>query len=110
MKSIGRIIFAILLGMVEISTIASANSKKDYQVFLKILKKPCSITGINSGLKFAFRHTQDEWETIKQAGKFGDEVIKICPKYVGHLRSIDENSLYHFSYEYASDSGNIPAY
>lgn len=110
MKSIVKLVFTILLGVAEISTIASANSKKGYQVFLKTLKKPCSFTGVNSGLKFAFKHTQDEWETIKQAGKFRDEVIKICPKYVGQLAAINENNLYDFSYEYASDSGNIPRY
>jgi len=110
MKNMIKFLFTIVLSIAEISTVASANSKKGYHVFIEKLRQPCSITGINSGLKFAFMHTQDEWETIKQAGKFGDEVVKICPKYVGHLGAKYENDLYSFSYEYASDSGNIPSY
>jgi len=108
MKDIVKLTFTILLGISELSTVASANSKKGYNVFLKTLQKSCTTTGVNSGIKFAFKHTQDEWETIKQAGKFGEEVVKICPNSLGKLEAKYENDLYHFSYEYASDSGNIP--
>ena len=108
MKNIVKLTFTILLGISELSTVVSANSKKGYSVFLKKLQKSCSTSGINSGIKFAFKHTQDEWENIKQAGKFGEEVVKICPKSMGKLKQTSENDLYHFSYEYASDSGNIP--
>jgi len=30
--------------------------------------------------KFAILHTQQEWEEIAQAGKFKEEIFRICPK------------------------------
>jgi len=104
MNKITKLAVAALLGTVMFSTTASADIKKGQKLYLKKLKSPCSI----SGAKFAHKHTQDEWEAIHEAGKFSDEVKKICPnvkkvkeKYVPHL--------YDFVYEYAKDSGNIPS-
>jgi len=111
MKDIVKLAFTVLLGISEFSVVASANSKKGYNVFLQKLQESCSKSGINSGLKFTFKHTQDEWETIKQAGKFGEEIVRLCPKLTGKLKLTYDNELYElyeFSYEYASDSGNIP--
>jgi len=103
MNTIVKIASATLLGLAILSTSAMADVKKGQKIYLKKLKAPC---GFN-GLIFAHKHTQDQWEKIQEAGKFMDEVKKICPKakmkakYVPHL--------YDFSYEYASDSGIVPS-
>ena len=104
MKNITRLAVAALLGMAVLSTTASADVKKGQKLYLKKLKAPC---GIN-GSEFAQKHTQDEWEAIYEAGKFEDEVKKICPK-VKSVKPKYVEDIYDFVYEYASDSGNIPS-
>lgn len=103
------IMTVVLLKITAFSTMVNADVKKGQNIFINTLKITCSTTGIDSCAKFTFKHTQNEWETIKQAGKFSNEVIKICPKASGKLKQQDENDVYHFSYEYASDSGNVPS-
>jgi len=103
-----KIALAALLGMAIFSTTASANANKGQKIYMKKLKASC---GFNGG-KFAIKHTQDEWEKIKGAGKFKDEIVKICPKAkksVSKLKDKYINDLYDFSYEFASDSGNVPS-
>jgi hypothetical protein len=104
MKNITRLAVAALLGLTVLSSTASADVKKGQRIYLKKLKAPC---GMN-GSKFALKHTQDEWEMIYEAGKFEDEVKKICPK-VKKVREKYIEDIYDFVYEYASDSGNIPS-
>ncbi len=94
---------AALFGVALLSGAASADIKKGQKIYLKKLKAAC---GFN-GAKFAVKHTQDEWEALKESGKFGAEVKKICPK--SHLKPKYENDLYDFVYEYASDSGKVPS-
>ncbi len=31
-------------------------------------------------MKCAISHTQNEWEDIAQAGKFEEEIFRVCPK------------------------------
>ena len=76
---------------------------KGQKIYLKKLKAPC---GFN-GSQFAMKHTQKEWEDINEAGKFAEEVIKICPKAQVEPKYVPD--LYDFSYHYAKDSGNIPS-
>jgi len=109
MNKVTKLALATLLGMAVLSSTATADVKKGQKMFLKKLKASCSAAGINNGAKFAVKHTQDEWEAIKQAGKFADEIVKICPKAAGKLKPKYENDVYDFSYEYASDSGNVPS-
>ena len=94
---------AALFGVALLSGAANADIKKGQKIYLKKLKAAC---GFN-GAKFAVKHTQDEWEALKESGKFGAEVKKICPK--SHLKPKYENDLYDFVYEYASDSGKVPS-
>ncbi len=99
---------AVLTGVALLSTVATADVKKGKRVYMKKLKAPC---GFN-GAKFAIKHTQDEWEKIKGAGKMKEEIVKICPhakKVVSKLRDKYVNDVYDFAYEYASDSGNVPS-
>jgi len=103
MNKITKLALATLLGMAVMSTTASADVNKGKKIYSKKLKAACGF----SGAKFAVKHTQDEWENIKEAGKFGAEVTKICPK--AKLKPKYENDVYDFAYEYASDSGNVPS-
>jgi len=103
MNKITKLAIAALLGVAVLSTTASADAKKGQKIYLKKLKAKCGFTGA----KFAHKHTQDEWENIKQAGKFGAEVTNICPKAT--LKDKYQTDVYDFSYKYAKDSGNVPS-
>ena len=95
---------ALVLGVA--STSVSADAVKGQKLFIKKLKNEC---GFN-GAKFAAKHTQDEWAKINEAGKFKEEIGKICPN--ANLEEIKDSwieHLYDFSREYASDSGNVPS-
>lgn len=98
-----KLALAALLGVTLFSSSALADVKKGQKIYLKKLKAPCNI----GGSQFAQKHTQNEWESIYQAGKFAEEVTKICPKAKINANYIPD--VYDFVYEYASDSGNIPA-
>ncbi len=86
------------------TTAASADPAKGQKLYLKKLKKAC---GMN-GAKMAAKHTQDEWEKIKESGKLEDELKKQCP----NLKDIKDkylDDIFDFLYEYGSDSGNVPS-
>lgn len=106
MTKLLKIAMAGTLFLSVAATTASADAVKGQKLFIKKFKSAC---GFN-GAKFAAKHSQDEWEEIMNAGKFKDELIKICPdvkpsdvkdKWIEHI--------YDFSYEYANDSGNVPS-
>jgi hypothetical protein len=103
MTKMTKLALAALLGMAVLSTTASADVAKGKKIYMKKLKAACGF----SGAKFATKHTQDEWEKIKGAGKFQEEVAKICPG--AKLKDKYVNDVYDFAYEYASDSGNVPS-
>ncbi len=103
MNKITKLAVAALLGVAVLSSTATADAKKGQKIYLKKLKSKCGF----SGAKFAHKHTQDEWEAIKESGKFGAEVTKICPNAT--LKPKYENDVYDFSYHYAKDSGNVPS-
>jgi len=68
------------------------------------IKKACGMNGI----EFSAKHTQVEWEMIKNLCSFKHEAEKICP----HLKDMSEkwvDDLYEFTYEYAKGSGKIPS-
>ncbi|SFV52300.1 hypothetical protein MNB_SV-8-384 [hydrothermal vent metagenome] len=103
MTKFTKLALAALLGLAVFSTTASADVKKGQKLYMKKMKAACGFTGA----KFAAKHTQDEWEAIKGAGKFAEEAAKICPGVKIKPKYI--NDIYDFSYEYASDSGNVPS-
>ena len=109
MGKVVKVMMTIIVLKMMLFTALNADSKKGQNVFINILLVTCSTTGVDSCAKFTFKYTQNEWEMIKQAGKFSNEVIKICPKASGKLKQHQENDVYNFSYEYASDSGNVPS-
>ena len=84
----------------------NADAVKGQKLFSKKVKKGCGMTGA----KFAEKHTQDEWEAIKEAGNFENEIIKICPNVKkGQVKEKWQEHIYDFSYEFANDSGNVPS-
>ena len=104
MTKFSKVALAALFAFAVMGTTASADVAKGQKLYSKKLKGACGFTGA----KFAAKHTQGQWEEIKNAGKFADEVKKICPK-AKPIKDKWSNDLYDFSYEYASDSGNVPS-
>jgi len=103
MTKMTKLALAALLGLAVVSTTASADAGKGKKIYQKKLKKKCGI----KGSEFAAKHTQDEWEKIKGAGKFKDEVAAIC--HGAKVKDKYVNDVYDFAYEFASDSGNVPS-
>lgn len=77
---------------------------KGQKVYLKVLKQRCGV----SGAKFAIYHTQNEWTTMKEEGKIIEGIKEKCPK-VPDLSEEQQNYLFAFFNEFASDSGNVPS-
>ncbi len=74
------------------------------ELFMHKIKKACGMNGI----EFSAKHTQEEWEMIKNLCSFKHEAEKICP----NLKEMPEKwvyDLYEFTYEYARGSGKIPS-
>lgn len=94
----------LILGLMLFTAMLSANAHQGEKIYLKYFKHTCGF----SSIKFAHKHTQDEWEEISEAGQFAQEVVRVCPKAKMNRKYI--NPLYEFVYEYASDSGNVPSY
>lgn len=102
-----KLLKLVLVGAVALmmsSTVASANAAKGQKLYLKKLKKAC---GMN-GAKMSAKHSQDEWEAIKEDGKLLHEIKTICPK-VKKVRARYLPDLYDFFYEFGNDSGNVPS-
>jgi Spy/CpxP family protein refolding chaperone len=102
MTKLLKLVFAAAVAMTLTSTTATASVAKGQKLYIKKMKEVC---GMN-GAKMAAKHTQAEWEKIYNDGKLNDELKSICgqgtkEKYLIHM--------YEFFYEYASDSGNVPA-
>jgi hypothetical protein len=95
----------MVIGLLVAPASLSADVSKGQKLFTKKLKASCGI----SGAAFAGKHTQAEWAEIGKGG-IAAEIQNICPdvedkalkeKYLEHY--------YDFVFEYANDSGNIPA-
>ena len=95
-----------LITLAVLSTVVSADVAKGQKLYMKKLKSSCAI----SGSSMAGKHTQGEWQEIKESGKLAEYFQLICPKVKD--KSLKEKYLEHyfdFFYEYASDSGNVPS-
>jgi hypothetical protein len=82
------------------------DTKVGQSIFSRYIRFDCNI----SYIKFAIIHTQNEWEDIAQAGKFEEEIFRVCPKITKKYAREWTPHLYQFAYYYAIDSGNIPSY
>lgn len=102
-----KVLTALALGlfvMATVPTVATAGAKKGQKLFKKKFRKSCGF----SGVRFARNHTQSEWESIYDAGKFPAEAKKICPRLkLKKIRSSWWPHIYDFSKKYASD-GVVP--
>jgi len=96
----------MVVGILVAPASLMADAIKGQKYFTKKLKSSCGI----SGAALAGKHTQEDWKEVNEAGKLKDEIKAICPnvkdsalkdKYMQHY--------YDFLFEYASDSGNVPA-
>lgn len=103
MNSIKKIVKIGLLGLIVFSTEAFADVNRGQKIYIKKLKATC---GFDGG-QFAIKHTQKEWEAIHTAGKFADEISKLCPGAQIEPKFLPD--LYDFTYYYARDSGNVPS-
>ena len=108
MKSLISLVVFIAFLMVTLSSVSQAR-RASYEIGQKIFKKKFRKSCRFSGVKFARKHTQDEWEELWDDGKFQSETQRICPRL--KLRKIRRSwwkHIYEFSYTYASDSSYIP--
>jgi len=104
MKKITKIALAATLLLTLGATTASADSAKGQKLYAKKLKKACGITGA----VMAAKHTQGEWEDLKDSLK--DEIKTICPKATDKaLKDKYMNHYFDFFHNFASDSGNVPS-
>jgi len=110
MNTLKKVALVTIIGLGLVGTTASAdNITKGKKLYQKHLKEGCGFTGA----VMAAKHTQDEWEEIKEEGKLKEEIQKLCP----NVEKTDEKALkdkfmpfyYEFFYNFASDSGNIPS-
>lgn len=102
-KFLSIVASSVLLASLAATTV-SADPAKGQKLYLKKLKKACDM----NGAKMAGKHTQDEWEELKESGKLEDEIKAQCP----NVKDVDDKylpDLFDFFYEYGSDSGNVPS-
>ena len=102
-KRFSIIMMTTVIGFI-LPTLAIGNDKLGHRIYKKKLQKKCGFYGS----VFSRKHTQDEWEKIKEQGKFKEETIKICPKFdKTKLSEKQWNDLYDFTYRYGK-GGEIP--
>ena len=104
MRKVFVLIVFSLIAAFSLASHALADVNKGQKIYIKMMKKQC---GFNGGV-MAKKHTQDEWKAIYDAGSLNEELLKECPdakplkeSYVPHV--------FDFLFNYASDSGNVPA-
>jgi len=106
MRNIIKIALSAFLLLSVASVTASADVKKGQTLYLKKLKKACDMNGAS----MADRHTMAEWDKIYKAGELAKEIKSVCPN--AKDSALKEKFMQHyfdFFYNYAKDSGNIPA-
>lgn len=103
-----KLLVILSLAMFSTATLQASHAsdlKKGQRIFKKKFRKKCGF----SGVRFARKHTQMEWEDIWDDGRFQQEAKKICPRL--KLKRIKHRwwpYVYKFSHEYAKDSAHVP--
>ena len=103
MKKILQIVL-VVTAVALMSTGAMADVKKGQKIIIKKLKSDC---GMNGG-EIAKKHTQEEWKSINDTGALPSKIQEICPSSQP-LKDKFYPHVYDFLYNFASDSGNVPA-
>ena len=109
MRKLMTLFALIAFVMVSTPTISEAGSKrslrKGQKIFKKKLRKYCRF----SGVRFAKKHTQDEWEEIWDEGRFQSETKKICPRLkLKRIKPYYWKYIYQFTYEYGRGGSHVP--
>lgn len=92
--------------MVSLTVTSTADINRGQKLFKKKFRRACRF----SGVKFARKHTGDEWADIYKAGKFPDEAKKICPRLkLDKIKSSWWPHVYDFAHEYAAGSAHVPS-
>ena len=103
--SIMTLVAFIVVFVPTVSEARRASYKKGQRIFKKKLRKYCRF----SGVRFAKKHTQDEWEELWDDGRFKSETQRICPRL--KLRKIRRSwwkHIYKFTYTYARGGEKVP--
>ena len=101
-----KILLSALIALSLIGTTVSADAGKGQKLYMKKLKSSCGI----SGAAMAGKHTQDEWETIHNAGNLKKEIQVICPGIKENkIKEKYQEHYFDFFYNFSSDSGNVPS-
>jgi len=106
MKKLSVIFFAMFM----LTTQVVANSHMGKRFYMQKLASLCREDGISDGGKFARKHSQYEWDELKEENKLIQEWKKICPsatKVFESMRRKDIKNLSDFVWQYASD-GELP--
>jgi alpha-glucuronidase len=100
-----KLIYTILI--VSITSISSyGDIDKGQKLFKHHLRKSCHF----SGIKFARKYTQSEWEDILDNSKFKEKTKELCPKLkLDTIKSKWWRDIYDFIHHYAKGSGNVPS-
>jgi hypothetical protein len=102
MKIYKRLSF--LLSALMISSNLLASPAKGQEVLERVLKSGCSL----SLSDIAAKHTQQEWEELKESGKLKSELMKFSKK-MEKIKEDEISDVFDFLYEYAKDSGLLPS-
>ncbi len=106
MKKILLIVVIVSFGVVGTTVPSNADVAKGQKLFKRKFRKSCRF----SGVRFARKHTQDEWNDIYDAGKFPAESKKICPRLkLDKIKKSWWPHVYDFTYEYATGSAHVPS-
>lgn len=104
MKKMITLLTILCFASFTLSTTALADVKKGHKIYKKRLHKSCQFPGSI----FARKHTQDEWEELKENGKFKETVKTICPAFeLSRLNEKQWDDLYDFTYQFGI-GGEIP--
>jgi hypothetical protein len=107
MKNIAKSFLGTLLGFALLTITVEAGSIDIGQnIYSKIIKVQC---GDKTGGEFAKSFSQEGWEEALKTGTFGSKVKEICPGIEAYKEKWTP-FLFEFCYEYASDTGNEPAF
>lgn len=104
MKKIVKIIMTGLMFLCFTNTVVFADAAKGQKIYIRSLKAAC---GMDGGT-MAKQYTQAQWKSIYESGKLNEEFAKKCSD-VKPLKDNHLQDVYDFLYNYAKDSGNVPA-
>jgi len=105
MKKMLVVLSLLMFTGLSTEVMARTQLEKGQKIFKKKFRKYCGF----SGVRFARKHTQDEWEEIWDDGKFQEETKKICPKI--KLKKIKKSwwkPVYEFTHEYGQGGSHVP--